>query len=337
MKKNILRKIRNKAVLFSLISLLFSALFITLFSQNLFNSNNDRIITSNVRIKVLDTYVRNFEEYSRNSLRVSSYKALDTITIYRDAGGKFFATESEFKQEFANCVTCGYIDCSTLTGDCGLNGEHLSAKIQNITNLSLEQLNINTNYTINSINISQDFPFQLEITLNITYNVSDNSGSDNYAKWDRNIIINESIAIAGLLDPQGYWNDSTDNYSRRINISYMCSWGETCWNFNTTEAFYNQTSFRYYANGTSFLQRYWNDHNSSDCCGIETIIHPEEIGDINLDNSYIDHYYWNASHICSASNNILSLTLGNGDEVHFDEIAAARYGVTSDAIVYCRP
>ena len=51
------RKLHRKAVLFSLISVLFSVLFITIFSQNFNTLYEDRIPGSDIRIKVIDTYV----------------------------------------------------------------------------------------------------------------------------------------------------------------------------------------------------------------------------------------------------------------------------------------
>ncbi|HYD03580.1 MAG TPA: hypothetical protein VEC16_04730, partial [Alphaproteobacteria bacterium] len=233
------RRRAKKALLFSLISLLFSALFITLFSQNILTTQEDRIISSNIRVKVIDTYVRNFEVYLGDSVRVSSYKTLDAITVYRDSSGtKFFASRDQFRSAFNNCMMCGYFDCTTNATSCGLNGDHLTAKIENVVNLSLHQLNINTTYAIHSINITQNYPFEVEVTINLSYNVTDNSGVNNYARWNRTQVITESVTIIGLLDPLGYMNDSTNTYARRINSTQICDIGETCWDFTNTQAFY---------------------------------------------------------------------------------------------------
>ena len=63
-KKMVRKKVvRKKAVLFTLISLLLAAMFVALFSAQYQYNPDDRSQASNTRVKVLDTYVRNFELY----------------------------------------------------------------------------------------------------------------------------------------------------------------------------------------------------------------------------------------------------------------------------------
>jgi hypothetical protein len=106
----------------------------------------------------------------------------------------------------------------------------------------------------------------------------------------------------------------------------------------TTLGFYQESSFRYQRNGTSFLNRYWNDNNGSNCCGIETILHPLELGGpLKLNNSYIDRYYWNGENSCNYGIRIVNITFGS-DEVHIDEKTTARYNLgTTIGRIYCTP
>jgi hypothetical protein len=339
MKKASQEKLRRKAVLFSLISVLFSVLFITIFSQNFSTVIEDKIPGSNIRIKVMDTYVRNFEVYVRDSIKISSYNALNEITKYRDSHNGFFTNFDQFNATFHNCMMCGYVNCTNQTSNnnCNMSTNYLGARLDTIVQLSLQQLNINTTYSINSINIEQIYPFQVEVSVNISYNITDSSEGFNYAKWNRRTIITQPVTIIGLLDPIGYINDTTNRYNRTIKrYTGICQYDRTCWNYTTTQEFYQGYEFRYNKNSTSFLQRYWNDYSISDCCGIETIIHPSEISNINLNNSYIDQYYWNGTHTCENGNIIMNITL-DSDEVHLDTGTALRYGLEDDGIVYCLP
>jgi len=331
------RKISGKkAILFSLISVLFSVLFITIFSQNFATSNEDKIPGSNIRIKVIDTYVRNFETYIGDSIKLSTYRTLDEITKYRDNNGKFFNSFQQFNQTFYNCMTCGQVSCPG--GDsCNLGTNYLVARLNNISVLSQQQLNINTTYTINSIDITQNYPFEIEVTLDISYDITDDSEGSHYARWSKRKTITQSVTIIGLLDPTGYLNDSTNTYNRTIKrYSGICQFDEACWNYTTTQGFYQDSSFRYYRNGTSFLNRYWNDNEGVSCCGIETIIHPQEISTIDKNNSYIDHYYWNETYTCSGGKQIMNVTFGT-DEIHLDKDTALRYGLANKSSTYCTP
>jgi hypothetical protein len=325
------RKFGKKAILFSLMSVLFSILFVTIFSQNFTSTYEDRMPSSNIRIKAMDIYTKNMETYIGSSIGTSTYRALDAITIYRSTHGGFFNNSGEFNQTFSNCIICGYVNCSNQipSNNCNLSQYTLVSRLNNITTLSLQEMNIKMEYKINSIEISQEnHPFIVQVKLNISYNVTDNSGGNYYATWSKNEqIITRSVSIIGLLDPKGYINDTITHDGNRTIIEYTgeCAYNEACWNLTNVEQFYTEKSFRYYVNGTSFLHRYWNDNTPSEVCGLETILHPSDISNLDKKDSYIDHYYWENTYTCS-NGKILNISI-NSDSVHLDDITAARYNV----------
>jgi hypothetical protein len=327
----------KKAILFSLISVLFAVLFITLFSQNLNTTYEDRLPSSNIRIKVIDTYTRNFEKYVEDSVKVSGYKVLNTITIYRYNNGKFFNNFQEFNKTFHDCLICGYTNCSDkkISTNCNIGSDNLTARLNDISQLSQNQLNIKTQYYINSIAIEQKYAFELEIKINISYNITDNTTEDNYARWSKEAIITQPITIIGLLDPKGYLNDSTNTYKRTIKrYTGISEYNESRWDLTTFTQFYNDNSFRYYEGGSAFLNRYWNNMTPSDCCGIETILHPSELSGIKYNNSYIDNYYWNGKYSCNSTQKILNITI-NVNNIHLDEASMARYQISNFSTQYC--
>jgi|GEM_PF-1799414 len=340
-------KFRKKAILFSLMSILFSILFVTIFSTNFTTTYEDRIPSSNIRVKVMDTYTKNLETYISGSIKTSTYRALDEITKYRYVNGGFFKNFSDFNNTFSNCMVCGHINCSNmLSANCSIGNSkdkyYLISKLEDVKNISLDKMNIKMEYKINSVEITQDTqenprhdPFSIQVAVNISYNVTDNAGGNYYATWNKEKVISQAVTIIGLLDPTGYLSDSTHDNNRTITqYQGSCAFDESCWNPVTTEQFYNESSFRYYSNGISFLQRYWNDNTPSYYYGLETILHPTDIPGINLTNSYIDNYYWNNDHTCASGKTILTMTLGS-DTVHLDTTTAARYNVTNLGTGYC--
>jgi hypothetical protein len=332
------KKLRKKAVLFSLISVLFSVLFITIFSQNFNTLYEDRIPGSNIRIKVIDTYVRNFETYLGDSVKVSTYRTLDALTKYNYNRQAFFSDFNNFNQTFRNCMICNHVDCNNLAStDCGLGQYYLEARLNNITNLSNEELNIKTTYKINSINIEQRLAFEVEVKINVSYNITDKSDENYYAKWSKEILLTQPISLIGLLEPTGNINDTTNTYNRTIKrYKGVCEYDDSggCWDSDTTQQFYQDISFRLQKNSTSFLQRYWNDTSPSSCCGIETILHPSELPmPADGNRSYMEHYYWSDIYKCSIPGMTISIYLLNGDRVSLDSGAASRYGLTESDIV----
>jgi hypothetical protein len=323
-------------------SVLFSILFVTLFSGNFTSTYEERMPGSNIRIKVMDVYARNLETYIGQSIKVSTYRSLDAVTKYRNTSGLgFFSDSGEFNRTFSECLKCGYVNCSdqSVANNCSLGQYHLISRLEYIKNLSKNELNIKMEYSINNITIHQNYPFEVEVRVNISYNITDYSGKEYYARWDKSKVIIQPVVIIGLLDPSGYINDSTDKYNRTIKrYSGECIDKPSCWNPTTTEQFYNESSFRYDPNrGVSFLQRYWNDHNISSCCGIETILHPDELTNPNSDISFIDNYYWNSIYSCNNPGNVIyNITIDN-DEISLDVNSTIKvYNLTvNDQDVIC--
>lgn len=323
----------RRAVLFSLISVLFSVLFITIFSQQFTSTYEDRIPGSNIRIKVMDVYTRNFETYIDDSVKVSAYRALGGITENLLSGG--FSDRAGFERAFSGCMECDHTNCSNqnVSNLCGLGGYSLKARLDNITDLSSQQLNINTTYNINSISIDQEYPFEVQVTVNISYNVTDNSGKDYYARWSKNKVIVSDISIIGLYEPLGYYPAGFRQDITRYAGS--CDGNESCWNINTVNDFYSQDDFRYYKGAPSYLQRFWDDLTPSDCCGIETILHPSAYVN-DTSKSFIEHQYWSGTVSCAKGDKMVNLTLG-AESISLDEATASRYGVSNSSIEYNCP
>jgi hypothetical protein len=323
-------KSNKKAVLFSLISVLFSVLFVTMFSQNFSTIYEDRIPGSNIRIKVMDTHARNFETYLGDSIKISTYRTLDNITRIKKNDKTFFNDFTSFNTTFYECMTCGYTDCITKTTETECNKEYyLVARLNNITNLSEDQLNIKTTYKINSIIIEPESAFFLKVKVNISYNVSDSS--DNYARWNKNILVTQSVSILGLLDPMSNINNATNRTIKKYTGT--CEGNTACWTPANTLAFYQDMSFTFDdQRGVSFLQRYWNDTTPSEY-GIETILHPSEINIPDGNRSYIEHYYWNNAYSCSNVSMTIHIYQLDADRVSLDSATATLYGLTIGDIV----
>ena len=101
MKMSNFLKSRKRAVLFTLLSVLLSALFLALFSSEFSYTVDDRATAADTRISVLDTYVKNFESYTDQSLNIATYKTLDSMYSYCILKNKFFNDSGDFNFTFA--------------------------------------------------------------------------------------------------------------------------------------------------------------------------------------------------------------------------------------------
>ena len=330
------RQSYRKAVLFTLISVLLAGLFIALYSSNIFTNMEDSTPATNTRIRVLDNYVKNFEKYTQDSLKVSTYRTLESMYNYALVRRRFYTDFNDFNNTFYNCLTCAYLNCSTNATPCPapITGYDINTLLGNISSLAYNNLNIVTNYSIESVKIYQQYPFEVDVELAISYNVYDKS-KDNYASWSMNTLINQSVSIIDLVDPTEGIN-TNNAYARNIRKTSICAYNETCWNLSNTKQFYDRQEFRYYNNGTNYLERFWNETTPSGCCGLESLIN---ISYVSGNASFVDHYYWNNIGFCNASLNTtktLEIDLITPGFM-FDEATAGRYGVTNFGDVICPP
>jgi hypothetical protein len=331
-----IKNIKNKAILFTLISLLFSALFILIYSYNFSPPKDYGLQSQEVRIRILDAYLQGFEDYVVECLRISSYAAFNHLYNHLATNG-FFAGEDEFNYAFFNCISCGLMNCSDpISIPCqGMADKNLNLMLGNFSSIAYSQLNILTNYSIESARVYQEYPFDVEVSLTISYNVSD-AVEDNYARWLRTSQINQTVHISGFMDPLIVAR-TAGVFELPIVETSICKYNESCWNADTTKSFYDSQEFRYYRNGTSYLQRFWNDDVPSACCGLEHLLEVSPVGPAYGNNSYIDHYFWQGIYDCD--NGATSVKIMQIDYVtpgfKLDEITLARYNLNDYAVWVC--
>jgi hypothetical protein len=329
------KRIYKKAALFTLISVLFAVLFISIFTYDYNADNTMQMSAVNTRVKVLDDYVKSFQRYTEQSLGIASFSTLDSMYNLMLARNKFYANSSDFNYTFTNCMICGYTNCSNTIESCpNMENHTLSVLISNITTLADEKLNIKTSYSIKSIEIYQLYPFDVEVRLILEFKIYDVLES-NYASWNITKTIHQTIPIHDLFDPTIGLN--TNNTFKRRLVSYtgVCAYNQSqiCWTLNTVKTFYDSQQYRYFSNGTNYIQRFWNGTMPSSCCGIESFVN---VSLSSGNNSYVDNYYWTGNYICPAVPNVTILRIdGIAQGFMLDYLTAVRYNVVNDKNATC--
>ncbi|MFA5797356.1 MAG: hypothetical protein WC916_04950 [Candidatus Woesearchaeota archaeon] len=332
----------KQAIIFSLIAVLLAILFISLYTTQFTVQGDERTIATATRAKVIDTYVRNFEKYAESSLKIATYRNLDILTKEKITDHTFYADEEEFKSTFMNCTTCGYINCESAPAMiCSPDGKNFGVEqfLNNISQLAKAHMNINTTYAITIQKIEQDSPFEVKVTAQIMYVVSDMVDANNF-RWNKTTIIIATVPIDGLFDPlTSIYTNGSYNYS--ITPTTLCKFNESCWNITTTTQFYRAQEFRYMPNATAYLPRFWNDNTLSSCCGIEALLNITKLN-VTENNSYVDHEFWTGMHICNETDPttqtiIEFTTIDPSTHFRLDDNAAARYNIAGNGVQVCNP
>ncbi|MEM4260231.1 MAG: hypothetical protein QXG00_03270 [Candidatus Woesearchaeota archaeon] len=248
-------------------------------------------------------YAKNVEfqpgnrEYSlefEKKIKISN-ESIYYLIIYSDYEG------SEIKLRVEQNDLIPYSNVSNIT----IESTALSTNLKNITFSGLmapiiklfnDNMNIKTSYTVNSITLNQSSPMNVEVKLNISYLVN-----DTYAYWKANKLFNIIIPIEGLKDPlYGVNSQNNDilNYNKYIKKFKIDPELQYIWSIeNNITAFSNIVNNNLYfwsSRGPSFLSRLVNSTEPSVCCGLESLIDPDWIYNLQGNNVYsVDFIFFN--------------------------------------------
>lgn len=325
-----MKKIYKRAVLFTLVSVLFAALFLSIFNYENNSGLSQQTTAVNIRVKVLDDYVKSFQKYSEQSLEIATFNTLDSMYELMILRGSAYSNSTDFNKTFKNCITCAYADCVTKTTPCPrIQNKTLTALINNITSIAYNRLNIKTSYSISSIDVYQEYPFDVEVEMVLVFSVQDVLERQ-YALWNVTKRFHQSVPITRLNDPLVGIHLGASRLINRYDGD--CAFNETCWNLATAKAFYDSQQYRYHVNGTNYLQRFWNGTERSVCCGIESFI-PNNLS--SAQKSHVDNYYWTGEYDCPSIKGPLLLISGISPNFWIDYGSAVRYGLVNDQTATC--
>ena len=265
-------QLNKKGIFFTFISVTLMAALIIIFTPSAaVNIGADAPVVK-TRVTTVNNFVYALENsYFESILKVSSHKAIQTLIVYVNANG-FLADLSEVKSKFSEVVINGTIN--KIPQPEMIIGNTIKNWTGRIANVSKNTLNINSEFTVNEVNISQSRPWLVDLRMNISFLVSSETASWNISGF----IVNAELSIEGFNDPY-YFVKSGGTYINDINKT------------NTTFDKWDVAHVRYHlGNATyvhfenseapSFLQRFTNDFSDTsqkECCGIESLVNPNRI------------------------------------------------------------
>ena len=318
----------KKGMFLTFISIAIIAAVIIIFTPSgLDLSKNMPVIKT--RVSNVNEYVLDLENvYLENALKATGRKTLiGLIGHVKDNG--FFANAVEFENAFSEVLLHGEY-----------NGNNIGVMDENTYNDWLNQIvitakstfNVDTTLTVNSIEIDQTRPWFVDVEADITFLVSSETAS-----WNKNVLIETEISVENFDDPY-YLVNTEGSYINKIRKSDT-KFDE--WSDEKVIDFIEDGNYTHFEDGQapSFLMRFYNDISASSCCGIESLVNPNNPSISNKDVSYVDYLYWSSVENCANP----PYTLLRVDKIHtefpnfkFDLNHLAKYKLSADEQI-CPP
>ncbi len=325
----------KKGVFFTLIAVLVVSVLIIAFSSNENFTSKNRVPTISSRVKTSSNFVRNLEQsYIKASLQTSSHNALNSILLYIERNRNFLENEKELNDTFKEVLINGSIKGLKLYEGYGIslmNGNTFEYRLNRIEQASKNFFNLRTDFKKEDIEVdifqtNDTGPWYIGINLTLEYSVD-----ADVAYWNRTKTFTIFLDLRDFNDPLFLVNPTSPAH-RKINATPFNS---TEWNVDTLRIHANSGTYMYEPNASSYLFRFFNSTEFSECCGIESFVNETLCKKVE-DKSYVDFCFW--SDACDSGTmygeklyNITGIT-NETYPFKLDAYHVARYNVLNEAV-----
>ena len=275
--------IRNKkGVVFTVLAIVIAVFFTLTFSARIEKPIDYKTSLIEVRISVLNDYMKNFFDYANGVGAITGYSAFQGVIQDLNLPPKGYNPNLE--AQYIRCIKTGNLTPSKICP--GMSNKTLTYYLDRIRNIANNELNLNSNYIINKINITQTTDaFSIELIINLSLNIM-----DAYANLSDTRIVTTIVSLEGLLDPLYLLNGTYNQTIKKTNLKRR----EGDWNHTDFQQLYYNHEYRNYKNATSFINRIKGNF-SPNVFGIESFVNhtaPGVQGVYTSNHSMVDYFYW---------------------------------------------
>ena len=273
---------------------------------------------------VLDSHNSNLKSYARNLLFVQSKKAFTDLLSYTESSGPIDNVTLRFEELVMNATLF----------DSSVNAPSMDNRGFRDWTLTMDEkaeefLLLESNMDIVDPRPVQHSPWRVTIYADVVINTSKGNLS-----YDARETVNITLSILGWNDPLYYHN----NLENIINITSVFDFDQV-----STFEMLEQRTYRHNHYAPNFLQRLENSTSSSNCCGIESLVHAGEdyfniTSMYQYNRSYVDHLFWSKNRSCEVGDQPLFTFnyISNQEEAigfKLDSVYMSIYGMNeTDAI-----
>jgi hypothetical protein len=335
----------KKGMFLTFISIVIIAAAIIIFTPSDINLNKD-IPVIKTRVSNVDEYVLDLENvYLERALRATGRNTIKALIGYVEEQG-LFSTITEFENTFSEVLLCGQVggivaDCTggtpignfidpTYMDPDIMVGNTYRDWIDRIVITAQDTFNVDTVYGISNIRVYQTRPWFVNVDADLSFNVSSETAS-----WNKTATIKTEIEVEGFDDPY-YLANTGGSYVNKIRQSGT-KYDE--WDIAKVKDFIRDGNYTHFqnSNAPNFLMRFYNDISSSSCCGIESLVNPNNPAISDRDVSYIGYKYWSTTPDCDDNPPIIYLSTETDIEsefnnIKFDTSDLARYKIRDDPL-----
>ena len=294
------------------------------------------------RVSNVNEYVSDLENvYLEKTLHATGRKTLIALIGYIQEPNPPFTDEKDFNDTFSKVFLDGTLLDDTPVAT--MTDNTYEDRLLEIVDVANYAFNVDTSLTIDEdygVHVYQENPWFVIVEANVTILVESET-----AKWDKEITVKTEIGIENFYDPY-YLVKTGGVYENKLRRSYTMP---DAWDVNEVKAFIgeagdgngNYTHFDNEQGGPSFLMRFidetfWSgnpDYNGiRKCCGIESLVNPNEPSITDEDVSYVDYKYWDTTAPSCPTEDLWEETSISGDYTGFKfySIDDTAYRISAD-------
>lgn len=321
----------KKGIFLTFIAISIIAAFIIIFTPSSINLEKDITIVK-IRVSSINDYIVDLEDnYLEQTLQSSSTKTLISLIEYMEVQNSFLTNfDANFKEVLLQ-GTIGGTPIDDITLQDIMKDNTFLNWTSRIINVSKNAFNIKTSIAVFDINVSQTTPWFVDVKANMSITIESET-----ANWEKNITIQTQIEIQNFVDPF-YLVNTNGVYVNKIKKSDT-KFDE--WNTNKVKDFIRDGNYTHWqdSEAPNFLMRFENDITPSSCCGIESLVNPNNPAITDQDTSYTDYLYFSTTPDC------ISLDLFTVNEINtefsdfkFDLDHLVLYNLSANAQRICPP
>lgn len=334
-----IKQLGKKGMFLTFISISIIAAVIIIFTPSGLDLSKDMPVIK-TRVSSVNEYVLDLENvYLERTLQATGRKTLIGLIKYMESQQVFFTDFADFEDSFSEVLLDGTIKGENIQI---YYPDHNTYEfwLNKIKTTAQTTFNVDTVYGISDIRVYQTRPWFVNVDAELSFNVSSETAS-----WNKTATITTEIQIEGFDDP--YYivkslQDAGVKYENKIRQAgtKFDEWSAANVNDFITDG--NYTHFQD-SDAPSFLMRFYNDISASSCCGIESLVNPNNPAITDKDVSYVDYKYWKPEEICDSPSYTIftvdgitgSFPLFPNFKLDFDHIA--KYNLLADAVQICPP
>jgi hypothetical protein len=320
------KQLGKKGMFLTFIAISLIAALIVIFTPSDINLSGD-VQAIKTRVSNVNEYVSDLESvYLENALKATGRRTIIALIKYMEAKTMFLTSFDDAFSEVLLDGTIGGILIDDIIDPDIMTDNTYNDLINEIKTTAEQTFNVDTVYDISDIRVYQTRPWFIEVEADIIFSVTSETAS-----WTRDVIIKTEISVENFDDPY-YLVNTEGSYINKITKSDT-KFDE--WDVDKVIDFIGNGDYTHFedSQAPSFLMRFYNDISASSCCGIESLVNPNNDAILSKFASYVDYLYWKTPSDCDNQN--LYKVNGLNSEIKLDFGSIGRYNLLAGAEKIC--